>query len=221
MKLMTALQFVKSKNLKNDRNCTFCCFFYLFLLQYNRMEFESDIIRFLQTNASTGWITFFQIVTLLGSYLGLFVTFIIVFVRDKKLSVALLATFAIASVINHFLKALIGRARPFDTYEDIANYGGEDGLSMPSGHSVCAGIFATFLVYNLFKTSKDALTRTLGTTAYGSIMVLIAFSRMVLGVHYLTDIIVGMILGITFAIVGIIVYNVCMKKFAGERPCRE
>lgn len=185
------------------------------------MEFESDIIRFLQTNASTGWVTFFQIVTLFGSFLGLFISIAIIFVKNKKLCVALVVTFAIATVCNHFLKAIIGRARPFDVYDDIANYGGEDGFSMPSGHSLCAGIFATFLIYNLFKNTKDGWTRALGSLAYGSFAVLIAFSRMVLGVHYISDVIAGLFMGILFAILGIIVYNVVIKKFFNKQKNKE
>lgn len=191
----------------------FCCFFLYILLQYNCMEFEAHIIRFLQTNATTEWIAFFQIITLLGSFLGLFICLLIIFVKDKKLCIALAVTFVVASVFNHVLKAIIGRTRPFDTYSYIINYGGEDGFSMPSGHSLCAGIFATFLVYNLFKSSNNKWTRMLGTMAYGSVMILIAFSRMVLGVHYFSDVVIGMILGIMFAIAGIIVYNVVVKKW--------
>lgn len=175
------------------------------------MEFESDIIRFLQANATTGWITFFQIVTLFGSFLGLFLSFALIFVRNKKLAFFLLLTFATASVINHILKAIIGRPRPFDANEGIFNYGNEDGFSFPSGHSLCSGIFATFLVYHLFQTTKNGWTRALGTIAYSMFAMLIAFSRMVLGVHYLTDVIAGIILGIIFAIAGIFVYNVVMK----------
>ncbi len=178
---------------------------------------EADIIRFLQSNASTGWITLFQIITYLGSFLGLFVTFVIIFAKNKKLSLALIVTFAISAVVNHFLKAIIGRTRPFDAYTDIANYGGEDGFSMPSGHSVCAGLFATFLVYNLFQTTKNRWTRIFGTTAYASIMLLVGFSRMVLGVHYISDVAVGITLGIMFAIVGIMLYNVIVKKFIVQK----
>ncbi|MBO5021941.1 MAG: phosphatase PAP2 family protein [Clostridia bacterium] len=181
------------------------------------MQIEADIIRFLQSNASTGWITLFQIITYLGSYLGLFITFVIIFSRNKKLSLALVVTFAISAVANHMLKAIIGRARPFDTYNDIANYGGEDGFSMPSGHSVCAGVFATFLVYNLFQTTKNRWTRALGTTAYASLMAVVGFSRMVLGVHYISDVALGITLGIIFAIAGIIVYNVIVKKFIVQK----
>ena len=144
--------------------------------------------------------------------MGLFLSSAIIFVKNKKLCVALLVTFVVASIFNHFLKAFIGRARPFDSYNDIINYGNEDGYSMPSGHSLCGGIFASFLIYNLILNNQNIITRLLGTLAYTSIAFLIVFSRMVLGVHYLTDTIAGLFLGISFAIVGIIVYNVVKKK---------
>ncbi len=177
------------------------------------MKFESDIIRFLQSNATTEWLAFFQIVTLFGSFLGLVITFVVLYFQNKKLCLPLLITFAAASVINHILKALIGRPRPFDSYVDIINYGGEDGFSMPSGHALCAGIYFFFLVYGLFKSTKNKLTRGLGVVAYASVVLIIAFSRMVLGVHYFTDVIVGVFLGIIFAIIGLIVYNVFIKMW--------
>lgn len=177
------------------------------------MKFESDIIRFLQTNATAGWINFFQAITLLGSFLGLIITLIILLKQNRHLCIPLLITFAVASVINHVLKAIIARSRPFDVYGDIINYAGEDGYSMPSGHSLCAGIFGTYLVYSLFKINKDKLTRILGTIFYSLMTVLIMFSRMVLGVHYISDVIAGAILGIMFAFISIIVYNVVIKKW--------
>ena len=171
------------------------------------MEFEADIIKFLQANAGSGWITFFQIITMFGSYLGFLIAFIIIFIRNRKLSYWLAITFAVGSVINFALKMIIARPRPFDTYSFISNLDGEDGFSMPSGHSLCSGMFATFLIYHLWQHKKDILTRTLGTICLSFFSMLIGFSRMILGVHYLTDVIVGIIVGIMFAIVAIWVYN--------------
>jgi len=176
------------------------------------MKFEYDIIKFLQTNATPNWISFFQVVTMLGSYLGFLIVFIIVFIKNKKLSLAFAMTFAVGAVLNHFLKAIIARARPFNAYAGIMNYGNEDGYSFPSGHSLCAGIFATFLIYTLFKSTKDKWTLAWGTMAISLLAILIAFSRVVLGVHYPTDTIIGLILGILFAILGILIYNIIVKK---------
>lgn len=184
------------------------------------MEFEYEILKFLQTNATTFWISFFQVVTLLGSFLGFFITFILVFIKNRKLALVLTATFIIASVFNHILKSLIMRSRPFDTYSDIINYGNEDGYSFPSGHSLCAGIFATFLFWTLIKSSKNKWTITLGGLTLALLTFLIAFSRMVLGVHYLTDTIAGIFLGILFAIIGILLYNMIDKKWKKRKPIK-
>lgn len=181
------------------------------------MGFEYDIIKFLQANATPNWVTFFQLVTMLGSYLGFLITFIIVFAKNKKLSIALAITFMVASLINHVLKSIVGRTRPFDTYADIVNYGNEDGFSFPSGHSLCAGIFATYLFYTLICSTKNKWTRVLGSISIILVAMLIALSRMVLGVHYLTDTIAGIFFGILFAFIGILLYNILVKKWKGKR----
>ncbi len=176
------------------------------------MEFEHDIIKFFQSNMTVGWLDFFQLITLFGSFLGCFITFVIVFSKDKRLGFVLLLTFVVGSVINHFLKAIIARPRPFDSYSDIINYGNEDGYSMPSGHSLCTGIFATFLIYILFNYSKDKWTKFFGTIFITILSATILLSRMVLGVHYFTDVLAGIIVGVLFAIFAIIMYNLIRKK---------
>lgn len=176
------------------------------------MEFEYNIIRFLQSNVTTGWLSFFQGVTMLGSFLGFFITLIILILKNKKLSFALIAAFAIGSLINHILKSIIGRARPFDTYSDIVNYGNESGYSMPSGHSLCVGIFATFLIFTLLTKSSDRWTKILGSTAVILVSLLVPLSRMVLGVHYFTDTLLGLVLGILFACAAIYINHLILKK---------
>lgn len=176
------------------------------------MQFEHDIIKFLQSNASPNWISFFQAVTMLGSFLGFIITFIIVFIKNKKLSVALALTFAIGAIVNRFIKGIIARPRPFDVYEDIINYGLEEGYSFPSGHSLCVGIFITYIFYTLLKTTKNKCTISLGAISLVLLASLVAFSRMVLGVHYLSDTIMGILLGILFAFLSILVYNYIEKN---------
>ena len=106
---------------------------------------------------------------------------------------------------------MIARPRPFETYAFIHNLGNEDGFSMPSGHSMCSGLFATYLIYNLFQCRRDVATRVIGTSCLSMFAILIAFSRVVLGAHYITDTIIGIIIGITFAILSIWLYNISRK----------
>ncbi|MBE7074312.1 MAG: phosphatase PAP2 family protein [Clostridiales bacterium] len=181
------------------------------------MGFEVYIIKILQSCASTNWITFFQAISMLGSFLGFFITFFILFIKNRKLSIVFAFAFCVACIGNTLLKRVIQRTRPFEHFSFIHNYANEDGFSFPSGHSVCAGLFATFLTYHLFCEIKDNWTRIFGVSGLLLLTILIAFSRMVLGVHYLSDIIVGIIVGIIVAILCICVYNICIRKSRERR----
>ena len=176
------------------------------------MDIEAQIIIFLQSNASTGWITLFQIITMFGSYLGFAVFFVIIFFKDKKLSVAFVITFVIASIFNHFLKLIIMRDRPFVTYSQIINYGNSDGYSTPSGHSNCAGLFATFLFYTFLTTTKSKGTKALCGIFCVLFPLLIGYSRMVLGVHYLSDVLIGIAEGVIFGLIAIVLYKLIQKR---------
>ncbi len=176
------------------------------------MKFEADIIEFFQNNTSIGFIKLFQFLTLLGGLLGALIVFFILFFKKRSLSYAFLITFIIASIFNKVLKAIIMRDRPFEVYDYIENYGNEGGYSMPSGHSLSAAIFASFIFYLIIISSRQKSTKILGGISCFLFVVLIALSRMVLGVHFLTDTLAGIIVGILFAIIGIIIYNYIIRK---------
>ena len=171
------------------------------------MEFEVNIIKFLQSGLSNGWISFFQVVTLFGSWLGLVIALFIIFRKKKVMAGLMLVTFVFAVAINFLIKNLVCRPRPFESFDFIVNYGGEGGYSMPSGHSVSAGVLATFLIAYIFQTSKSKSFRACGTIFITLLTLLIAFSRMLLGVHYFTDVIVGLVEGVVFASIALLIYT--------------
>jgi len=93
--------------------------------------------------------------------------------------------------INSILKVMIGRLRPFQVDDSILNLRPETSASyaMPSGHTQSAS--TTFFGLAYFFKKKWLLIAAFITTF------LVAFSRMYIGVHYLTDVLVGGLLGIT------------------------
>jgi undecaprenyl-diphosphatase len=115
------------------------------------------------------------------------------FRRRWRLALYLLITAAGALVMDPILKDLVGRLRPVVAHP-IAHGGGN---SFPSGHSlgsiVCYG--AVFLV---FLPAARGRRRTVFTAVIVTLVALIGISRILLGVHYLSDVLGGWTLGITW-----------------------
>ncbi len=176
------------------------------------MLFEAKLIEFLQSNASLGWITFFEYFTALAGFVGLIVFGLIIFIKDKKLAIWFILTFIFTVLLNLLLKQIIARPRPFESYNFIMNLGNEDGFSMPSSHSAIAGVIAVFICYLSYKNSSSTAVKTLTTVCMTLYAGMIALSRMMLGVHYLTDVLVGLLVGVVIAILSLRVYNKLIKK---------
>jgi undecaprenyl-diphosphatase len=115
------------------------------------------------------------------------------FRRRWRLVLYLLVTGVGALVMDPILKSLVGRLRPVVAHP-IAHGGGN---SFPSGHSlgsiVCYG--AVFLV---FLPAARGRWRTVFTAVIVTLVALIGISRILLGVHYLSDVLGGWTLGITW-----------------------
>jgi len=113
--------------------------------------------------------------------------------RRWRLTAYLLVTGAGALVLDPVLKALVGRLRPVVAHP-IAH---GNGNSFPSGHAlgsiVCYG--ALFLVF--LPAARGTWRRVL-TAVVVTVIAAIGVSRLLLGVHYVSDVLGGWALGITW-----------------------
>lgn len=149
----------------------------MFVQEHVRSSFFNDFWRGITFLGESGWIWIVSGVLLLF------------FKKYRKTGfTALLALLLGFLITNICLKNMVGRVRPYDTYEALIPLISKPGdWSFPSGHS-CSSFAAAF-VY------ARCLPRCYGIAAL-VLAGLIAFSRLYLGVHYPTDILGGILVGL-------------------------
>ncbi|MBW3594865.1 MAG: phosphatase PAP2 family protein [Actinobacteria bacterium] len=120
-----------------------------------------------------------------------------------RVSLFLVATPLIGGTISSAVKILVDRPRPFFD-EPIAEALGK---SFPSGHAMSATVgYGTMLL--AFLPFIPRRWRTRAIVGYVVLVLLIAASRLGLGVHYLSDVIGGIILGAAWLAVSVAIFRV-------------
>ena len=109
-------------------------------------------------------------------------------------------------------KNIFLRERPLIGSELLSSY------SFPSGHSLIATTYYGFLIYLLRKSKCKEEYKVIGTTLLSILIVLICLSRLILNVHYVTDVIGGVILGLIILLVLIYFYEKTFKPKEKEKP---
>lgn len=134
-----------------------------------------------------------KIVTNLGGVLAfanfLFVLFLVI--SNRKVGFLMSINLFIAYIFSVLFKNIFRRERPLEMLVDKPF-----DFSFPSGHTICSIVFYGFLIYVVSKLVKNVNIRRLINFFLVIIIVLVPFSRVYLGVHFLTDVLAGVILGI-------------------------
>ncbi len=108
---------------------------------------------------------------------------------ERRLAVLVLAVRVVSQVLSSVLKAVVDRPRPvFDHPVATAN-----GASFPSGHAL--GSAAVWSTLALLLLALLPAGRALWLAVGGLVPVLVATTRVLIGVHYLSDVVAGLLLG--------------------------
>lgn len=174
-------------------------------------NFELDILRFFRkistsfTDAILEFITIFGEQIIIVAILAFFY-----FAYNKNLGKKIAYTLFTSLSLNGAIKGVVSRPRPFvlDPLLSAERVETATGFSFPSGHTQASSTF--------FYTTAFYFKKKLLWIFCIVITILIGFSRIGLGVHYPTDVIVGMILGILCAIFLSILFDKCIKNFKSE-----
>lgn len=171
-------------------------------------SFDLPILEWIAANLRCGFLdALMPLITLLGDA-GIFWILcsvaLICIPKYRKIGLSMGISLLIGLLVcNVTLKPLVGRIRPYDYQllhfqKEIALLvEGLHDFSFPSGHTIASFEAATALLLGNKKLGIPAMV----------LAVLIAFSRLYLYVHYPTDVLTSVVLGIGIAFLGTFLVN--------------
>lgn len=158
---------------------------------------ELDIIRAIQNISNEFIDTIFKIITFIGDqYVFIGIAILIYWFIDKKKGFKLVFVFLLSTAVTSVVKTIVKRPRPFEKDPTVLIGEKTHGYSFPSGHSQAIAVESSFLISEYGK--KKPWLKYLMLT----LLILVPFSRVYLGQHYITDVIAGVLLGIGMFILG-------------------
>jgi membrane-associated phospholipid phosphatase len=111
--------------------------------------------------------------------------------QAKRLALWVVTTMVVGGLLGMVLKLLVGRHRP-DLLDPVARAAG---FSFPSGHALNAALAAGVFVLVLLPVARGTWRWVLWGAAI-AVTVLTGLSRIVLGVHWTSDVVAGWLLGV-------------------------
>ena len=168
-------------------------------------QMELTILNFIQEHMRNAFLdVVMPFVSTLGNagFIWIALTIVLLISKKHRKTGILMALALVFDVIlcNGILKNAIARTRPFDVNTAISLLVKKPtDYSFPSGHTAASFAAVTALFFAKEKYRYQALV----------LAVLIAFSRLYLYVHYPTDILGGILVGI---LCGVIAYLITRKK---------
>ena len=166
----------------------------------------------LQSRGTEGGESFFVAVSLFGgpllAVLVAVVSLVFAWQRDW-LRAALVALACVGGVgLNALLKQIFHRGRP----EFAAEFIPHQSWSFPSGHAMNSLVCYGIMLFLLLEHTRDNVRRRLLIAATAMVVILIAWARVYLGVHYLSDVIAGWLAGGSWLIVCIGAYGFAERR---------
>ena len=197
--------------------------FLLYIQEYIRSDFLNPIMKVLTHSGDKGILLIVLILAL------------IIIPRTRAIGIMSTISIAIEALLNNvLLKNIIARTRPYDEIEGLINLvGKQSDYSFPSGHTgaafAVAGAMLVVALFGLPMIEKSGeISRKDPSLSFKLISVLLimyatllAFSRMYVGVHYPTDVLCGLLLGLGTSAMAYLIYQMAIKKIHDKKAIKK
>ena len=167
------------------------------------------LVRGLQTESS---LIFFSYFTKLGSAIGIVATLVIsLLVFGRSVIIFAMIVYPMGILITHLvnkgIKEIVKRERPsLNEALDALGY------SFPSGHAMLSIMTFGFLTYIIVANLKSVAGKCVTTILMGIVILSIGLSRVILNVHYPTDILAGYCVGGILLIIAIYYHRLLTER---------
>ena len=116
---------------------------------------------------------------------------LLIAVKNRKDIAYLITGSAITVIFNIIIKNIVQRPRPNGIQLTF-----ESGYSFPSAHAMLSAFIYGFIIFLLLKEQKDNIKARILSITLGVVILWISFTRIYVGVHFFSDVVIGAILGI-------------------------
>lgn len=190
----------------------------VFILQDS--NFDDRVFNSVKPYINPGTTRLMEFITFLGKHTLLiplnFALIAFFIYRKEKWFAARIAALSLSSLLLMFvLKLYFQRPRPL-----LPVLGEAKGFSFPSGHALISVVFYGLFIHMIWHEVKTKWLRTLLIALIGFLILLIAFSRIYLRVHYASDVIAGIAAGFIWLVLSLRIIQQIEKRFIARRALR-
>lgn len=176
-------------------------------------DFKMDTLNtWLYNHQNKGVVGFFKIFTYLGSWwvMAIFAIIITIFVKDKRVGLTCIISVAVAALLNVCVKYIVCRPRPeLMLIKEI-------GYSFPSAHAMISFAFYGTLLYFACSKLKNTPLKICLSILLCLVVLGLGFSRIVLNVHFASDILAGFLFGFVALYI-----SLCLGKLIKQKPQKQ
>jgi len=199
------------------------------------MGWDADLLIFLQENVRNDFLDIvMKLITHTGDKGILMIAIIaalLIIPKTRSIGIITAMSLAIEAILNNvILKNLVARTRPYEAIEGLVNIiEKQKDFSFPSGHTgstfAVSGVILVIALFgmpiiakerNLIR-EKSSLAMRIIAVVFIIYSVLLGFSRLYVGVHYPTDVLAGLALGLITSAIAYLVYQLILKKIANKK----
>lgn len=195
-----------------------CLLIFAYIADENVLEnnkvFDEEVIVYVAAHSNPLLVQVMQIITFFGSsyfLLPAYIVLLVFFLLKKQKTYAIdIAIIAVSSTAVLFLlKEIFKRHRPLlPVGKILLSY------SFPSGHSVSSFIFCSVLAYLVWMSLIKKIWKYIVALLLLLFAAVIGLSRIILNVHYATDVIAGFCFGTVWVVISFWV----MRKIRNKNP---